>query len=193
MPDSSTLGHFPCEVSLNGVYMRSARIRRTPKSRDDFDIVVTDPQLGSFALHSGFDIEVRELDAAWRQVSLEELKRILKSRYLLPSDDLPTASQHAECQLFAPVDDIEIPEWQRGRLSVLGREEACVRYVQRVFYRTGIPHLVSGTTFLVPSAATARIPLKRAGFRPSQISPSALVEPRTGCAIQVVERNPRTN
>jgi len=101
MPDSSTLGHFPCEVSLNGMCMRYPRIRQTSESFDDFDIVVTDPQLGSFALHSGFDIEVRELDAAWRQVSLEELKRILKSRYLLPSDDLPTASQNGEaCYLL---------------------------------------------------------------------------------------------
>jgi len=167
MPDSSVVGDFPCELLLNGVFVRS------------------------FALHSGFDIEVQARDAAWRHVSLEELKRILRSRFMLPDDDLAKASGSAECRLFAPVNDIEVPEWQCGRLSVLGREKACVRYVQRILYRTGIPHLVSGTTFLVPNAATSRIPLKRAGFRQSQISPSALVEPRTGCAIQVVERDPR--
>jgi len=191
MRDSSALGDFPCEFLLNGVSMKSAKIRQPAGSEGDFEVVVTDPLLGAFALHSGFDIDVHEADAGWRRVSLEELKGFLRSRYLLPADDLPNASQIAECRLFARVDDIKIPNWKCGRLSALGREEACVRYVQRILYRTGIPHLVSGTTFLVPSAATARIPLKRAGFRQSQISPSALVELRTGCAIQLIERDPR--
>ncbi len=191
MRDSSALGDFPCEFLLNGVSMKSAKIRQPAGSEGDFEVVVTDLLLGAFALHSGFDIDVHEADAGWRRVSLEELKGFLRSRYLLPADDLPKASQIAECRLFARVDDIKIPNWKCGRLSVLGREEACVRYVQRILYRTGIPHLVSGTTFLVPSAATARIPLKRAGFRQSQISPSALVELRTGCAIQLIERDPR--
>ena len=171
--------------------MRSVKIRPIAKSGDDFDIVVTDSLLGSFSLHSGFDIEVRECEAAWRRVSLQELKTILKNRYVMSGGDLTTDSQNTESRLFAPVNNIEVPEWQCGRFSILGREAACVRYVQRILYRTGIPHLVSGTTFLVPSATTARIPLKRAGFRQSKISPSALVEPRTGCAIQVIERDPQ--
>lgn len=191
MHNSLALGELPCELSLNGVRMRSVKIRLSAQSGDDFDIVVTDFLLGSFSLHFGFDIEVRECDAAWRRVSLEELKTVLKSRYVLSGGDLTTESQIAGSRLFAPVNDIEIPEWQCGRFSALGREAACVRYVQRILYRTGIPHLVSGTTFLVRSATTARIPLKRAGFCQSKISPSALVEPRTGCAIQVIERDPQ--
>ncbi len=95
------------------------------------------------------------------------------------------------CRLFARVDDIELPHWEPGRLSVIGREDACVRYVQRIFYRVGVPYLVSGTTFVVPSAATARIPLKRAGFHQSAISPSALLEPRTNVSVQLVQRDPR--
>ena len=191
MRDSSALGDFPCEILLNGISMKSAKIRQSAEAEGDFEVVVTDPLLGAFALHSGFDIDVHEADAGWRRMSLEELKGFLRSRYLLLADDLPKASQIAECRLFPRVDDIKIPNWKCGRLSTLGREEACVRYVQRILYRTGIPHLVSGTTFLVPSAVTARIPLKRAGFSQSQISPSALVEPRTGCAIQLIERDPR--
>ena len=135
-------------------------------------------------------VSVQGHTPGWRQVSVEELKRILKSRYLLPADDLPKASDIAECRLFARVDDIQIPCWERSRLAIRGPEEACVRYVQRIFYRVAIPHLVSGTTFLVPSALTARIPLQRAGFRKSAISRSALVEPRTNVTIQLVERDP---
>ena len=170
--------------------MRSVRIRQNVESPGDFDVLVDEPVLGVYSLHSGFEIQVLEPDTGWRQASLEELKEILKCRYLLPADDFPKASEIAECRLFARVDDIQIPCWEPSRLAIRGREEACVRYVQRVFYRVGIPHLVSGTTFLVPSAPTARIPLQRAGFRKSAISPSALVEPRTSVTIQLVERDP---
>jgi hypothetical protein len=189
MRDPSGLD-VPCELLLNGVSVRRVAIRQPADAVADFDVVFTDPVLGSFSLHSGFDIDMRELDLNWRRVSLEELKGILRRSSPLRSEDLPKASEIAESRLFARVDDIEIPHWQRSRLSSRGREE-CVHYVQRIFYRVGIPHLVAGTTFTVPSAATARIPLKRAGFRESEISRSALIEPRTGCAIQVIERDPQ--
>ena len=191
MRDPSAPEDFPCELLLNGVSVRRVAIRRAADSEADFDVVITDPVLGSFSLHSGFEIDMREHDLNWRRVSLEELKRILRCRSLLSLGDLLKVSDIAESRLFARVDDIKIPHLERSPLSIRGHEEACVRYVQRIFYRVGIPHLVAGTTFSVPSAQTARIPLKRAGFRRSEISRSALIEPRTGCAIQVIERDPR--
>ncbi|MGC2450124.1 MAG: hypothetical protein WA477_20910 [Candidatus Sulfotelmatobacter sp.] len=190
MSDIFAPDEFPCELLVNGVPIHSVRIRQGAGSADDLDVVVTDPVVGCFALHSVFDIDVHEPDQSWRRVSLNELKGILKDKYLLPGDDLPNASEIAGCRLFAKVNDIPIPEWERGRFSVLGPEEACVRYLQKILYRVGIPHLVSGTTFMVPSVPTARIPLKRAGFRQSTISPSALVEPRTKVTIQLIERDP---
>lgn len=190
MRDASVLGDLPCELLLNGVSMRSVKIRQTAEAAGDFEIVVTDPLLGAFALHSGFDIEVHEPDAGRRRISLDELKAVLNRRNPISADDLAKASEIAGCRLFAKVDDIEIPKWNRARFSELGPEGACVRYVQRIFFRVGIPHIVSGTTFLVPSAPTARIPLKRAGFRRSTISRSALLEPRTNVTVQLVERDP---
>ena len=190
MSDTPARDEFPCELLLNRVPIQSVRIRQGAESAGDFDILVTDSVLGVFSLTSEFEIDLREPDASWRRVSLHELKGILKDKYLLAADDLPKASEMAECRLFAPVHDIQIPYWERSRLSSLGREAACVRYVQRILYRVAIPHLVSGTTFTVPSAPTARIPLKRAGFRQSTISPSALVEPRTQVSIQLIERDP---
>lgn len=191
MSDAFTLDDFPCELLLNGVPVRSVKIRQTAKSGGNSEVVVTDPLLGAFALHSGFDIDVHEPEVGWRRVSLDELKAVLKRLNLLPADDFPNASEIPECRLFAKVDDIEIPNWDRGQFSRFGPEAACVRYVQRIFYRVGIPHLVSCTTFSVPSAPTARIPLKRAGFRQSTISRSALVEPHTNVTVQLVERDPR--
>jgi hypothetical protein len=191
MPEQFALDDFPCELLLNGMSMHSVGTRRTSERAGDFDIVVTDLVLGAFSLHSGFEIDIRGGDASWRRVSLNELKAVLRKSSLLRVADLPKASEIAECQLFARVDDIEFPDWESGGVSNLGREEACVRYVQRVLYRVGIPHLVAGTTFTVPSASTARIPLKRAGFRRSAISRSALVEPRTNVTVQLVQREQR--
>jgi len=182
---------FHCELLVNAVPVRSLRIRQHAELGDNFDVIVSDPMVGSFALHSGFEIDVRELDTRWRRVSLEELKESLRRKNLLPPDDLLESSQIAGARLFARVDDIEIPYWERSRLSGGGREEACVRYVQRILYRVGIPHLVAGTTFTVPSVPTARIPLKRAGFRQSPILQSGLVEPRTNVAIHLIERDQR--
>jgi len=191
MPEPSELGEVSCNLIVNGVTFRSVSIRNRPDSPDDFDVVVAERLLGQFALHSGFDIELREPNSDRRRVSLEELKGMFAKRALLTLGDLPNASEIAECRLFARVDDIQIPHWESEPRSVLRRQDACVRYVQRILYRAGIPHLVAGTTFSVPSALTARIPLKRAGFRPSEISPSALVEPRTGCAILLVDLDQR--
>jgi len=190
MSDTFAPDEFACELLLNGVSIRTVRVRQGAEPAGNFDVIVIDPMLGPFGLHSGFEIDVPEPNSNWRRVSLDEFKGILKSRYLLPADDLPKASEMAECRLFARVDDICLPHWEPTRLSTFEREAACVRYVQRILYRTGIPHLVFGTTFVVPSAPTARIPLKRAGFRQSEISPSALVEPRTQVSIQLIERNP---
>ena len=174
MSDIYTPDEFPCELLVNAVPIQSVRIRQDAESDGDFDVVVTDSILGAFALHSDFEIDVQEPDAGWRRVSLDELKGILKRRNLLPMGGLPKSSEMAECRLFARVDDIQIPHWESAPRSILRRQDACVQFACRVLYRTGIVHLVSGTTFIVPSAPTARIPLKRAGFRQSAISPSAL-------------------
>ena len=126
MSDPFALDEFSCELRVNGVSIPTVRIRQGAESAGDLDVVVTDPVVGCFALHSGFEIDVPEPDSGWRRVSLDELKGILKSRYLLPAEDLPKASDIAECRLFARVDDIQIPCWERSRLAIRGgRKHAC--------------------------------------------------------------------
>ena len=190
MFDPSALDAFPCELMLNGVSVQSVRIRETAEAGGDFDVIVTDPVLGDFALHTGFEIAVHQPDSSWRQVSLAAFKSSLKESALLAAGDLPTTSELAECRLFARVSDIRIPNLDSSPRSVIGRQDSVIIYTQRIFYRAQIPYLTFGTTFLVPSASTARIPLQRAGFRKSELSPSALIEPRTGGSIQLVERDP---
>lgn len=185
------INELPCELLVNRTAVQSVHIRWVLGASDDFEIVMTDPSLGPFALHSGFDLEAREQGSAWRQVSLGEFKAMLTESALLAVEDLPKASEAAACRLFSRVDDIAIPQWDSSTCSVNGREQACIRFTELVLYRTSIPYVRDGCVFSVPSVPTARIPLRRAGFRQSPISPSALVEPKTGCAIQLVHRDQR--
>jgi hypothetical protein len=62
-------------------------------------LVVTEPVLSLFALHSGFDIDVRESELVWRRVCLDELQGNADKERLLAIGDLPKASEIAECRL----------------------------------------------------------------------------------------------
>ena len=64
-------------VRVNGIAFESVRLRHDLGSRD-FDIVIDDPHVGRFALTPAVpDLELREEDSDWRQVTLDELKKIL--------------------------------------------------------------------------------------------------------------------
>jgi hypothetical protein len=63
----------------------------------------------------------------------------------------------------------------------------CLRRVQSLFYRAGLPHKTAGTVFVVPDLRLARAVLCKGGFYPSPISPVALVEPQTQCPVQLIE------
>jgi hypothetical protein len=190
MDDSLNINEVKCDLLLNGIPIRTVQIRNVPEFHEDFEIVVTDPALGVFALHEGFQIDVREPDSIRRSVSLAELKAILRRSTLWVVEDLPNASEVSQSRMWASVVDVDRAHSKPSLLSVNGYREVCVQSVCRILYSAGIAHLVSGTTFIVPCAPTARNTLMRTGFRRSEISRSALVEPTTGCAIQLVERDP---
>jgi hypothetical protein len=109
MLEPSEVIALPCDMVLNDIPVRSVQIRNMRDSQEDFEVVVTDRILGLFALHAGFEIDVREADSDWRRVSLDELKGMLTRNGLLAIGDLPRASEIAQCRLFARVDDIQIP------------------------------------------------------------------------------------
>jgi hypothetical protein len=156
---------------------------------DDFEIVITDPQIGSFSLHGGFELEMRQEGSSWRTVTLEQLtKAITGSSEFLQAEDVPKSSEMAERRLFDRIDDVDIPHQRSPRLNQLTGQDECVREVQRVLREARVPHRVAGTVFVVPSAFRARICLLRAGFRKSTIAPTALVEPVTTRAVLLVKR-----
>ena len=132
---------------------------------------------------------MRDEGSSWRPVTLEQLtKALTESSEFLHAGDLQQSSEIAEHRLFEKFDDLDSPHRRSRRLSDLTRHHECVREVQKVLHEARVPHQVAGTVFVVPNAFRTRICLIRAGFRKSPISSAALIEPRSGCAIQLVER-----
>jgi len=187
LPEPFMDHELPCKLMVNGIPVRSVHIRCVSDLSDGFQVSFDDPQIGSICLHDGFELEIREQDS-WRCLTLEQLKNTLAARSeFVQAEDIPKASEMLERTLFDRLDDINVPHRRSPRLSELAGHDECVRQVQKVLYQARIRHRVAGTVFIVPSVRRARIMLFRAGFRPSSIAPAALVEPLTGCPIQLVE------
>src|ERR1022692_1593762 len=87
-------------VKVNGITFESVRVRHDLGSRD-FDIVIDDPHIGRFALTAAVpDLELREEDSDWRQVTLDELKKILAGDELAEVAEEPQALETAERESF---------------------------------------------------------------------------------------------
>ncbi len=177
----------PCTLLVNGILVRSVQTQRVTDTTDDFQVVIEDPQIGSFSLHGGFDLEMRA-HATWEPVTLEQLKKTLAAREFLHAEDMPKVSETLERKLFDRLDDVDVPHRRSPRVAELTGHDECVRRVRKLLYEARIPHRVAGTVFVVPSVRRTRMVLSSAGFYPSPIAPAALVEPLTRCAIQLSER-----
>jgi hypothetical protein len=189
IPEPLGTDELSCKLRVNGLLVQSVHIRCVPELADDFQVIITDPQIGSFSLHGGFELEMREKGSPWRPVTLEQLtKTVTESSQFLQTEDIPKASEMAERRLFDRFDDVDIPHRNSPRVAKITGHDRCVKRVQFLLYEAAIPHQVSGTVFLVPDVAQARTTLVRAGFENSTITPGALVEPQSECAIHLIER-----
>jgi len=187
MSEPLKVDELPFELLVNGIPVRSVHLCCAPAS-DDFQVLMTDPRLGRFSLTSAFELEMREEGSPWRPVTLQRLAKALTERgEFLQAEDLPKSSEMAEHWLFDRLDDVDIPHRTSPRLNQLTGQGECLRQVQKVLDEARVPHRVAGTVFVVPSAFRARICLLRAGFRKSTIAPTALVEPVSGRAVQLIE------
>lgn len=188
MSEGGELDQPDLDLMVNGVTME-ARLRFHPEAPEGFDVIVEDPFIGTFALHDQFDLLLRESGSEWRPASLDELRKILaKAAGFLEVEDLPTASEAAARKLFDRFDDVDATPRKPPRLGKITGHHDCMRRVQELLYEARIPHRVAGAVFVVPNVSRTRIVLRRAGFEKSKIAPAALEEPRSGCAIQLIER-----
>ena len=107
-------------LRVNKIAFESVRVRHDHRSRD-FDIVIDDPHIGRFALTAAVpSLELRDEDSDWRQVTLDELKKILAE-----AAEQPQASETAERESF-------------NRLVAEGEH---IMNAEIALFRAGIPFL----------------------------------------------------
>jgi hypothetical protein len=158
------------------------RVRHDHRSRD-FDIVIDDPHIGRFALTAAVpSLELRDEDSDWRQVTLDELKKILTE-----AAEQPQVSETAERESF----------------NHLVAEGEHILNAEIAFFNAGIPFLqlpfqqnkFASNLFMVLNLSNAKACLQRAGFQAKFDSETVLFDGCTGRAVQLIQgkyRLPRT-
>jgi hypothetical protein len=175
-------------VRVNGITFESVRVRHD-LGAGNFDILIDDPYVGRFALTAGVpDLQLREEDSDWRQVTLDELKKILADDgELAEVAEEPQASETAERESF-------------NRLVAEGEH---IMNAEIALFRAGIPFLqlpfqqnkFASNLFMVLSVPKARACLQRAGFQAKFDSETVLFNGSNGQAVQLIQgkyRLPRT-
>ena len=169
-------------LRVNKIAFESVRVRHDHRSRD-FDIVIDDPHIGRFALTATVpSLELRDEDSDWRQVTLDELKKIITE-----AAEEPQASETAERESF-------------NRLVAEGEH---IMNAEIALFRAGIPFLqlpfqqnkFVSNLFMVLNLSKAKACLQGAGFQAKFDSETVLFDGRNGQAVQLIQgkyRLPRT-
>src|ERR1035438_8362675 len=167
-------------VKVSGITFEAVRLRQNLGS-DDFDILIDDPQIGRFALNAAVpSLEVRDDDSDWRQVTLDELKKIL-------ANDGELAEVAEEPQAF------EIAERESFNRRVVEGEH--IMNAEIALFNAGIPFLqlpfqqnkFASNLFMVLNLPLARACLQRAGFQPKFESEIVLFDGCNGQAVQLLQ------
>ena len=165
-------------LRVNGITFESVRLRRTCAS-GDFDILIDDPYIGRFALTAAVpDLELQAEDSDWRQVTLDELKKIL-------ADDGELAGASEEPQASA----------ERESFNRLVAEGEHIMHAEIALFNAGIPFLqlpfqqnkFASNLFMVLSVPKAKTCLQRAGFQPKVNSETVLFDSRNGRPVQLIQ------
>jgi hypothetical protein len=167
-------------LRVNKIAFESVRVRHDHRSRD-FDIVIDDPHIGRFALTAAVpSLELRDEDSDWRQVTLDELKKILAE-----AAEEPQASA------------------ERESFNCLVAEGEHIMNAEIALFNAGIPFLqlpfqqnkFASNLFMVMSVPKAKACLQRAGFQAKFDSETVLFDGCNGQAVQLLQgkyRLPRT-
>ena len=167
-------------VKVSGITFESVRLRHD-LGANDFDIVIDDPHVGRFALTPAVpDLEVRDEDSDWRQVTLDELKKIL-------ADDGELAEVAEEPQASEGVE--------RESFNRLVAEGEHIMNAEIALFNAGIPFLqlpfqqnkFASNLFMVLNVPKASACLQRAGFQPKFDSETILFDSRNGQPVQLIQ------
>ena len=167
-------------LRVNGVAFESVRVRHDLGS-DDFDILIDDPNLGRFALTPAFpDLELRDEDSDWRQVTLDELKKLLADDgELADAAEQPQASETAEHESL----NRRVAEGEHIMNAEISLFRAGIPFLQLPFQQNKF----GSNLFMVLNLSKAKACLQRAGFQPKFDSETVLFDSRDGQPIQLIQ------
>jgi hypothetical protein len=168
------------DLKVNGITFESVRLRRI-SGANDFDIVIEDPHVGRFALTPAVpDLELRDEDSDWRQVTLDELKKILADDgELAEAAEEPQASETAERESF----NRRVAEGEHIMNAEIALFRAGIAFLQLPFQQNKF----ASNLFMVLSVSKARACLQRAGFQAKFDSETVLFDGCNGQAVQLIQ------
>jgi hypothetical protein len=189
---------FTLPMRVNGVEFHQASRRSCGEHPTDFEVVIRDRQLGSFALHEEFVLEIprgKDGNAGWCPVTLLEMKDAVWKEVQMTTPDFvartnPGSSPSHELQRSSHCRIERIPV--DGDSSHMDRLHTSLRH-SRIRYQ-----IVGGLnsrgrsaghlTVAVSSLLGAGTCLRRAGFLESPESKYVLVDSTTGWKVRLLER-----
>jgi len=166
-------------VRVNGITFESVRLRRRC-GLVDFDVLIDDPNLGRFALTAAVpSLELQEEeDSDWRQVTLDELKKIL-------ADDGELTEVAEEPQASAERESFNrlVAEGEHIMNAEIALFNAGIRFLQLPFQQNKF----ASNLFMVLSVSKARACLQQAGFQAKFESETVLFDGCNGQAVQLIQ------
>ena len=167
-------------LRVNGLTFESVRLRRTCGS-GDFDILIDDPHVGRFALTAAVpNLELRGEDSDWRQVTLDELKKILADDgELAEVAEEPQALETAERESF----NRRVAEGEHIMNAEIALFRAGIAFLQLPFQQNKF----ASNLFMVLNVSKARACLQRAGFQAKFDSETVLFDGCNGQAVQLIQ------
>ena len=168
------------DLKVNGITFESVRLRRS-SGANDFDIVIDDPHVGRFALTAAVpNLELRGEDSDWRQVTLDELKKILADDgELAEAAKKPQASEAAERESF----NRRVAEGEHIMNAEIALFRAGIAFLQLPFQQNKF----ASNLFMVLSVSKAKACLQRAGFQAKFDSETVLFDGCNGQAVQLLQ------
>ena len=176
-------------AAVSGITFESVRVRHDLGS-DNFDILIDDPQIGRFTLTAAVpDLELREEDSDWRNITLHELKKILaEDDEGEEAAEAPEASETAERESF----NRRVAEGEHIMNAEIALFNAGIAFLQLPFQQNKF----ASNLFMVLNVPKAKACLQRAGFQAKFDSETVLFDGCTGQAVQLLQgkyRRPRVS
>ena len=167
-------------LRVNKIAFESVRVRHDHRSRD-FDIVIDDPHIGRFALTATVpSLELRDEDSDWRQVTLDELKKILADDgELAGASEEPQALEIAERESF----NRRVAEGEHIMNAEIALFNAGIAFLQLPFQQNKF----ASNLFMVLNVPKAKACLLRAGFQPKFDSETVLFDGCNGQPVQLIQ------